>query len=49
MSEFIIPGGTSVQIYAIYSPQSYIYTLNKNGAFSSDADAQFGNVSPVSK
>lgn len=43
MSEFIIPGGTSVQIYAIYSPQSYIYTLNKNGAFSSDADAQFGN------
>lgn len=43
MSEFIIPGGASVQIYAIYSPQSYLYTLNKNGAFSTDADAQYGN------
>jgi len=43
MSEFILPGGASVQIYGLYSPQSYIYTLNKNGEFSSDADAQYGN------
>jgi len=43
MSEFIIPGETSVQIYGIYSPQSYIYTLNKGGAFSTDSDAQYGN------
>ena len=43
MSEFILPGETAVQIYGIYSPQSYIYTLNKGGAFSTDADAQYGN------
>jgi len=43
MSEFILPGETPVQIYGIYSPQSYIYTLNKDGAFSTAADAQYGN------
>ncbi|MDD5168922.1 MAG: autotransporter domain-containing protein [Syntrophales bacterium] len=43
MSEFIVPGETPVQIYGIYAPQSYIYTLNKGGAFSTDSDAQYGN------
>jgi len=43
MSEFILLGGTSVQIYGLYAPQSYIYTLNKGGTFSTDADAQYGN------
>jgi len=43
MSEFILPGETPVQIYGIYAPQSYIYTLNKDGAFSTAADAQYGN------
>ncbi|MDD5096864.1 MAG: autotransporter domain-containing protein [Candidatus Omnitrophica bacterium] len=43
MSEFIILGNTKVKILGIYSPQSYIYTRNKNGAFSSDTDAQYGN------
>jgi len=43
MSEFILLGGTSVQIYGLYSPQSYFYTLNKDGAFSTAADAQYGN------
>ena len=32
MSEFIILGGTSLYIYGIYSPQSYIYTKN-NGEY----------------
>ena len=32
MSEFIILGGTSVYIYGIYSPQSYLYTKN-NGEY----------------
>ncbi len=43
MSEFVILGGTAVKILGIYSPQSYIYTRNKNGAFSSDSDAEYGN------
>jgi len=43
MSEFILLGQTPVQIYGIYAPQSYIYTLNKDGAFSTAADAQYGN------
>ena len=43
LSEFILLGGTSLQIYGLYSPQSYIYTLNKDGAFSTAADAQYGN------
>lgn len=43
LSEFIIPGGTAVKIIGIYSPQSYMYTKNKNGAFSSDSDAEYGN------
>ncbi len=42
-SEFIILGGTNVKIIGMYSPQSYMYTKNKNGAFSSDADAEYGN------
>ncbi|MFA6142068.1 MAG: autotransporter domain-containing protein [Candidatus Omnitrophota bacterium] len=46
MTEFILPGQTPVTIYAIYSTASYIYTKNKNGAFSSDADAQYGNGFP---
>ncbi|MFA5339806.1 MAG: autotransporter domain-containing protein [Candidatus Omnitrophota bacterium] len=43
MSEFIVLGGTSANIHGIYSTVSYIYTKNKNGSFSSDADAQYGN------
>ncbi len=43
MSEFILLGQTPVAIYGIYATQSYLYTLNKNGAFSSDSDAQYGN------
>ncbi|MDD5439602.1 MAG: autotransporter domain-containing protein [Candidatus Omnitrophica bacterium] len=42
-TEFIIPGGTDVKIYALYATVSYIYTKNKNDAFSTDADAQYGN------
>ena len=42
-SEFIILGGTAVKIIGIYSPQSYYYTKNKGGVFSTDGDAQFGN------
>ncbi len=42
-SEFIILGGTTVKIIGIYSLQSYFYTKNKNGAFSTDSDAQYGN------
>ncbi|MCX5680780.1 MAG: autotransporter domain-containing protein [Candidatus Omnitrophica bacterium] len=42
-SEFIILGGTAVKIYGLYSAQSYIYTKNKNGVLSTDADAQYGN------
>jgi YD repeat-containing protein len=34
MSEFILPGGTSVDIYGIYSTASYIYTKN---------DGEYGN------
>jgi outer membrane autotransporter protein len=43
MSEFILLGGTPAQIHGIYATQSYIYTLNKGGVFSADADAQYGN------
>lgn len=43
MTEFIMLGGTPVGIYGIYATQSYIYTLNKNGAFSTATDAQYGN------
>ena len=43
LSEFILLGQTPVQIYGIYAPQSYFYTLNKDGAFSTAADAQYGN------
>ena len=43
LSEFILLGQTPVSIYAIYSTASYIYTRNKNGAFSSDSDAEYGN------
>lgn len=43
LSEFIILGATSVKIIGIYSPQSYMYTKNKNGAFSTDSDAEYGN------
>ncbi|MDD5652917.1 MAG: autotransporter domain-containing protein [Candidatus Omnitrophica bacterium] len=46
MTEFIILGGTSVKIMGIYSPQSYFYTKNLGGVFSSDADAQYGNGFP---
>ncbi|MDD5568382.1 MAG: autotransporter domain-containing protein [Candidatus Omnitrophica bacterium] len=46
MTEFIILGGTSVKIVGIYSPQSYLYTKNKGGVFSSGADAQYGNGFP---
>ncbi len=42
-SEFIILGGTAVKIIGIYSPESYMYTKNKNGAFSADLDAEYGN------
>lgn len=42
-SEFIILGGTAVKIIGIYASQSYYYTKNKNGAFSTDSDAQYGN------
>ena len=43
LSEFIILGGQSVKIIGMYSPQSYYYTKNKGGVFSSDADAEYGN------
>ncbi|MGA2774488.1 MAG: autotransporter domain-containing protein [Candidatus Omnitrophota bacterium] len=43
MSEFIILGGTQVKIIGIYSPESYMYTKNKNGVFSTDSDAEYGN------
>ena len=43
LSEFIILGGTKVKIIGIYSPQSYYYTKNKNGAFSTDSTAEYGN------
>jgi len=43
MTEFVIPGGTAVKLYGIYSVQSYLYTKNKNGAFSTAGDAQYGN------
>ncbi|MDD5166784.1 MAG: autotransporter domain-containing protein, partial [Candidatus Omnitrophica bacterium] len=43
MTEFIILGGTAVKLYGIYSVQSYLYTKNKNGAFSTATDAQYGN------
>lgn len=43
MSEFIILPQTKVNIYAVYSMQSYMYTKNKNGSFSTDSDAQYGN------
>jgi uncharacterized protein with beta-barrel porin domain len=46
MTEFIILGGTSVKIVGIYSPQSYLYTKNKGGVFSSETDAQYGNGFP---
>ncbi|MFA7653169.1 MAG: autotransporter domain-containing protein [Candidatus Omnitrophota bacterium] len=42
-SEFIVLGGSVVKIIGIYSAQSYMYTKNKNGAFSTDSDAQYGN------
>jgi len=43
MTEFIVLGGTAVKILGIYSPQSYVYTKNKGGIFSSASDAQYGN------
>jgi hypothetical protein len=43
MSEFILLGQPPVAIDGISATQSYLYTLNKNGAFSSDSDAQYGN------
>ncbi len=43
MSEFIIPGGTSVGIYGIYSTQSYIYTSNNGSILTSAAGSQYGN------
>jgi len=43
MTEFIILAKTSVNVYGIYATQSYVYTKNKNGSFSSDADAEYGN------
>ncbi|MCX5796703.1 MAG: autotransporter domain-containing protein [Elusimicrobia bacterium] len=43
MSEFIIPGGTAVDIYGIYATQSYIYTRNDGSVFSSAAGSQYGN------
>ncbi|MDD4893732.1 MAG: autotransporter domain-containing protein [Candidatus Omnitrophica bacterium] len=46
MTEFIILGGTAVKIMGIYSPQSYLYTKNKGGVFSSATDAQYGNGFP---
>lgn len=42
-SEFVILGGSTIKIIGVYSPQSYMYTRNKNGAFSTDSDAEFGN------
>lgn len=43
MSEFILLGQTPVQLAGIYATQSYIYTRNQGGVFSTEADAQFGN------
>lgn len=43
MSEFIILAGTTVKIYGIYSPQSYIYTRNDGTNFSTAAGSQYGN------
>ena len=43
MTELIILGGTAVKILGIYSPQSYLYTKNKGGIFSTASDAQYGN------
>lgn len=43
MSEFIILGGTPVEIYGIYSTGSYIYTRNDGSAFSTAPDASYGN------
>jgi uncharacterized protein with beta-barrel porin domain len=41
------PSGTNesgqVKVVGIYATQSYIYTKNKGGVLSSDADAQYGN------
>ncbi|MCX5713188.1 MAG: hypothetical protein NTY47_09080, partial [Candidatus Omnitrophica bacterium] len=43
MSEFVILGGTAVKLVGYYSTQSYLYTKNKGGVFSSDSDAEYGN------
>jgi uncharacterized protein with beta-barrel porin domain len=43
MSEFIILGGTPVDIYGIYATESYIYTRNDGAGFSDAPEASFGN------
>ncbi len=43
MSEFIILGGTPVDIYGIYATGSYIYTRNDGAGFSDAPDASYGN------
>ncbi len=43
MSEFILLGGTPVDIYGIYATQSYIYTRNDGTNFSTAAGASYGN------
>jgi outer membrane autotransporter protein len=43
MSEFILLGGSPVEIYGIYATQSYIYTRNDGAGFSSAAGASYGN------
>jgi outer membrane autotransporter protein len=43
MSEFIILGGTPVDIYGIYATGSYLYTRNDGDGFSDAPDASFGN------
>ncbi|MDD5428491.1 MAG: autotransporter domain-containing protein [Candidatus Omnitrophica bacterium] len=43
MTEFIILARTPLNVYGIYATGSYIFTKNKNGSFSTDSDAEFGN------
>ncbi|MDD5627736.1 MAG: autotransporter domain-containing protein [Elusimicrobia bacterium] len=43
MSEFIILGGTALDVYSIYATPSFIYTRNDGSVFSSAAGSQFGN------
>ncbi|HOW56780.1 MAG TPA: autotransporter domain-containing protein [Smithellaceae bacterium] len=43
MSEFIVLGGSPVDIYSIYATRSYIYTRNDGNDFSNAASSSYGN------